>query len=148
MNDELNDFREFLGRRRATAADFVRGKPQAVAELVTHDFPATFFAPNGAVVQSAPEVVKSFRHGSFQFEDSGETQIDILDSHASNGLAYWIGLQHATVRTRGNSESNRMTLRVTEVFRREDGQWKLVHRHADMAGREQLKKEETRTAHP
>jgi ketosteroid isomerase-like protein len=24
-----------------------------------------------------------------------------------------------------------MTLRVTELYRRQDGDWKLVHRHAD-----------------
>jgi ketosteroid isomerase-like protein len=26
-----------------------------------------------------------------------------------------------------------MKLRVTEVFRKEDGEWRLAHRHADQA---------------
>ena len=30
-----------------------------------------------------------------------------------------------------NGEATEMTLRVTEVFRLEDGTFKLVHRHAD-----------------
>jgi ketosteroid isomerase-like protein len=32
---------------------------------------------------------------------------------------------------RGRAEAVPFDLRVTEVFRREDGEWKLVHRHAD-----------------
>jgi hypothetical protein len=32
---------------------------------------------------------------------------------------------------RGKTEAIRMKLPVTEVFRREDNEWKLVYRHAD-----------------
>jgi ketosteroid isomerase-like protein len=32
-----------------------------------------------------------------------------------------------------NGEPQRYVLRVTQVYRREDGDWKVAHRHADTA---------------
>ena len=50
---------------------------------------------------------------------------------SSDGVAYWVGFQRATARLEGSSELVPFDVRVTEVFRCEDEEWKLVHRHAD-----------------
>ena len=33
-----------------------------------------------------------------------------------------------------DGEPRTITLRATQVYRREDGEWKVVHRHADNVG--------------
>ncbi|WP_414676618.1 nuclear transport factor 2 family protein [Mesorhizobium sp.] len=60
-----------------------------------------------------------------------KSRLEIIQGHADGAVAYWCGLQHAKVETGGKSVP--MTLRVTEIFRLEDGNWKLVHRHAEVA---------------
>jgi ketosteroid isomerase-like protein len=67
--------------------------------------------------------------GAQQFGPDGETDLEVLHMDEEGDLAYWVGLQHATVSVNGHT--NEMHLRITELFRREDGSWKLVHRHAD-----------------
>lgn len=50
---------------------------------------------------------------------------------ASGDLAYTVGTERGEVRIDGG-EPFVMTLRVTHVLRRFDGEWWLVHRHADL----------------
>ena len=40
-----------------------------------------------------------------------------------------MGYEHTTATVNGVPQS--YTLRVTHVYRREDGEWKVVHRHGD-----------------
>lgn len=131
MNDDLHDFEQFMKRREDAARAYVLGKAEPLGQIVTHALPATFFAPYGGYRQGAEQVFSTYELDAKVFEPGGETSFEVLQMAASDGVAYWVGFQHATVRMRGKTEVIPMKLRVTEVFRREENEWKLVHRHAD-----------------
>jgi ketosteroid isomerase-like protein len=46
-------------------------------------------------------------------------------------LAYIVELERFETKVGGADEITPVALRVTSIFRRESGEWKLLHRHAD-----------------
>ncbi len=46
-------------------------------------------------------------------------------------LAYIVEIEGTRVKVGGTDEPASVALRVTTIFRREDGAWRVVHRHAD-----------------
>ena len=124
-------FDSFMQQRRRVAAAYVNGDPTPLREISTLADPATFFGPGGGVEQGAAHVVEVNEAGSRQFQRGGSTELEVLHQAADGDLGYWTGWQQASVHVEGRPEALRMKLRVTEVFRREQGDWKLIHRHAD-----------------
>ena len=54
-----------------------------------------------------------------------------MHKNADEHLAYWTGIQHSVLKMKGQDDPVTMELRVTEIFKNENGEWKLMHRHAD-----------------
>jgi ketosteroid isomerase-like protein len=131
MNTPVDDFDDFMEQRMAAAGAYVTGDASPLVRLLAVDSPATFFAPRGGVVQGATEVGARYVGDAHDFRGPGSTRFEVLQVGASGELAYWVGIQHATVQTSDMTQPAPMSLRVTEIFRRENGAWKLVHRHAD-----------------
>jgi ketosteroid isomerase-like protein len=46
-------------------------------------------------------------------------------------LAYLVEVERFEAKIGGNKETASGALRVTSIIRREDGGWRIVHRHAD-----------------
>lgn len=125
------DFREFMRIREQAASAYVEGDGGPVDALATDTAPASFFGPDGSAVTEPAAIHEAFRTGARMFAPGGESRLEVLDARADGDVGYWCGIQHATVRSASDGSAVEMALRITEVFRREDGVWRLVHRHAD-----------------
>ena len=55
---------------------------------------------------------------------------DVTAAGVSGDLGYVVGAEHSKASVGGEAPAP-IALRVTLIFRREDGEWKEVHRHAD-----------------
>jgi ketosteroid isomerase-like protein len=95
----------------------------------SHNDPVTLF---GALLTKRgwSEVAPAFEFLASRFSNGQAFEYEVIGAGASGDLAYIVGYEHTTASV-GGAEPEAYDLRVTTIFRREDGQWKVVHRHAD-----------------
>jgi hypothetical protein len=53
------------------------------------------------------------------------------EGHETAELAYLVEIERFEAKVAGADEITPIALRVTSIFGREDGAWRLLHRHAD-----------------
>lgn len=58
-------------------------------------------------------------------------RVEEISRFVTPDLAYELHLEHCEGRLAASGEPVVVTLRVTMVYRREEGEWKVAHRHAD-----------------
>lgn len=127
----MTSFNTFLAARERASTAFVEGDPGPLLAVSVDTDPATIYPPNGAVVVGAIAVNTGNAAGAETFAPGAENRFDILHAGSDGDLGYWTGVQRSTVVLKDKPEPVTMNLRITELFRRVDGEWRLFHRHAD-----------------
>jgi ketosteroid isomerase-like protein len=125
------DFAEFLKTREQASAAYIRGNVAPLAAITSRTDPASFMPPSGVVVTGAEAVTKAHAEGAKQFREGSRGRFEIIQAGSAGDLGFWTGLHHAEMFVQGQDRPVPMVLRTTEIFRHENGAWKLVHRHAD-----------------
>ena len=75
------------------------------------------------------DVSRTFGVLASRLSDCESFDIELVAAAAHGDLAYSIAYEHTTASVEGTPRT--YTLRVTQIYRREDGVWKVVHRHGD-----------------
>jgi ketosteroid isomerase-like protein len=66
-----------------------------------------------------------------KYRDGRVTNIEFISQYVSESLACVAEVESGEGKIAGSEKMDQLSVRVTSVFRIEEGNWKLVHRHAD-----------------
>jgi ketosteroid isomerase-like protein len=131
MSDtELDDFLATTLARQLVAEEAIHnGDPEPRFAMWSRNDPVTVL---GAVKNATgwDEVSQLFRWLGSGFSDCTSYGFDLVAAGVSGDLAYTVGYEHTSVSWEG-VPLEPYTLRVTHVYRRENGEWKIAHRHGD-----------------
>jgi ketosteroid isomerase-like protein len=120
-----------LVERTAEAASaFIRGDMRRYVELIEHADDCTLLAPFGGPPRYGFDASDEALAATAGFFRGGQAEQEVVATYASGDLVVLVVIerQHGEV---GGLPDQDLSLRVTLVFRRDDGVWRQVHRHAD-----------------
>jgi ketosteroid isomerase-like protein len=76
-----------------------------------------------------PEANELFNALEETFSDCTSYSFELIAADVVGDMAYTVGNEHTHASVNGGSR--KYALRATQVYRREDGEWKVAHRHGD-----------------
>jgi ketosteroid isomerase-like protein len=130
-----DDFRsDFLNRQADADEAMARGNPELRLALWSKREPVTLLGPQGPVVSGWDQLDRVFRWAAALLAPQKATDFhyNVEVAEVGGELAYTVGYERYTAQSASGSGET-VTVRVTQVYRRENGEWKIVHRHSDIA---------------
>jgi ketosteroid isomerase-like protein len=126
-----HDFESVLEEYHRATHEITKGNPEAYKPLFSRSDEVVLANPFGPPVRGWSAVSATLDRASQRFRDGELVGFDNLTTVITPDFAYIVEIESFRVRVDGADEMSPVAVRVTTIFRREDGAWKVVLRHAD-----------------
>jgi|SRR5580693_2231565 ketosteroid isomerase-like protein len=123
-----SDWERFMVRCQQALAELVEGRPEPFKALWSHIDDVVIMGAFGGHERGWQQVSARLDWAATGIKSTDRVAENVVTVVADD-LAYTVDLEHMT-RHVGDHPQPR-TLRCTQVYRRKDGEWKVVLRHAD-----------------
>ena len=125
------DFDDVVEHYHLALGEFVKGNPEPVNMMFSHREDVTLANPLGPTVRGWEQVAAAGERAASLSREGEIVGFDIVAKYVTADLAYIVEVHRFKAKVGGRQEVAPFALRVTTIFRPEDGTWKVVHRHAD-----------------
>jgi ketosteroid isomerase-like protein len=110
---------------------FMKGDAGPAKALFSRRDDVTLANPFGPAARGWSQVEPTLEQAAAHYREGEATGFERISEYATAELAYIVEVERLRAKVGGADASTPLALRVTTIFRREDGAWKIVHRHAD-----------------
>ena len=125
------NFDQTIEKYHQANIEFNKGNAASILEIFTERDDVSLAQPLGPTARGRKQVVETAQRNASYFRDGESLGFENIVKSVSSDFAFIVENERYKVKVGGSQDFDRITLRVTSIFRLEDGGWKMVHRHAD-----------------
>ncbi len=127
----VDDFDEVLEQYHLALDEIMKGSPDGYKRVYSHQDDVTLANPFGPPARGWDEVAPTLERAASHYRDGEATGFENVAKNITPELAYTVEIERCQAKVEGRDDVTSIAVRVTTIFRPEDGTWKVVHRHAD-----------------
>jgi ketosteroid isomerase-like protein len=127
----VDDLDRVIEQYNLALGEFLKGNPEPAKRVWSHREDVSLANPLGPPARGWEQVAQTIDRAASNFTDGEMVGFENIAKYVTAELACVVWLERANVKLDGIEDLAPSTLRVTMVFRPEEGTWKVVHRHAD-----------------
>jgi ketosteroid isomerase-like protein len=116
---------------RRAGLEITRGNADVYKSLWSRRDDVTLANPFGPPVRGWEAVSARLDLAASKYRDGRDFESENVSTVITAELAYTVEIERFRTRVGGSEELTPIAIRATTVFRREDGTWKVTHRHGD-----------------
>jgi ketosteroid isomerase-like protein len=127
----VDDLDEVVEQYHLALGAIVKGDPEPLKMMYSHGEEVTLANPFGPPVRGWEQAAATVERAASNYRDGEIVGFETVAKHVTPELAYIMEVERFKAKIGGRDDITPFALRVTSIFRPEEGTWKCVHRHAD-----------------
>ena len=127
----VDDVDQLIEQYQLGLEEFVKGNPEPCKRLISHRDDVTLANPFGPPARGWDEVARTMERAASNLRAGAMVAFEEVAKYVTPELAYTLWLERQEAKVGGRGDITPFTLRVTIVYRSEEGTWKVVYRHAE-----------------
>jgi ketosteroid isomerase-like protein len=128
---DVDDVDELIEQSHLALGEIVNGNPEPLKMMYSHQEDVSLANPFGPPVRGWEQAAATMERAASNYRDGEIVGFENVAKYVTPELAYIVEVERYKAKVGVGEELALIALRVTSIFRREDGVWKIVHRHAD-----------------
>jgi len=131
VSADENNFKTFLDELDNAVYEFLNGDAEAFKSIWLHSEDITIAGGFGGRIEKGWDKIGERLDRVNAVYEKAEFSTERISYATSGEIGYLVQHEHIKFFSSGNTVESERNYRVTMIFKLEEGEWKLVHRHAD-----------------